>query len=126
VKEASSGGWLSRLAGPEPFLLFAVLGLFFPWVTAGDISSFGIEEGDGFPILALSAGSYLLARARVRWAWIPATLAAIVVVRDVMQVRAVPGVGVGVGLWMTVFGSVVASVLLLAREVRRVRDARNG
>jgi hypothetical protein len=120
----SSGGRPSRLFGPEPFLLFAVIGVFFPWVTSGSVSSSGLQVGDGLPVLALSAGAFLLSRGRVRWAWIPAGLGAVVVIRDIQRVLGLDGVSVGVGLWMAGFGLIAATGLLLARELARARAAR--
>jgi hypothetical protein len=109
------------LLGPEPFLLFAVAGVFFPWVTTATGSAPGIEQGDGWPILAIAAGTFFLARVQVRWAWIPAALGAVVTVRDILKVTNVDGAGAGVGLWMSAAGLAVATVLLFAREVESVR-----
>jgi hypothetical protein len=102
-----------------------VLGVFFPWVTTASGSAVGIEQGDGWPVLALAAGAFFLARAHVRWAWIPAALAAIVTGRDILFVSGVEGAGPGVGLWMSAAGSAVAAILLFLRAIRTVRTARN-
>lgn len=123
-RERSPDRRLSRLFGPEPFLLFAVLGVFFPWVTTDAASSAGIQQGDGLPVLALSAGSFLLSRGPVRWAWIPAGLGAVIAIRDIQRVLALEGVSVGIGLWMVAFGLVVGTVVLLSRELARLRASR--
>ena len=124
--EGSRAGRLSRLLGPEPFLLFAIAGLFFPWVTTGAGSAAGIEQGDGWPVLALAAGAFFLSRAHVRWAWIPAGLGGVVAVRDIVTVSGVEGAAAGVGLWMSAAGLAVATLLLFAREIEAVRRARGG
>lgn len=124
-EEDPRGRTIGRLFGPEAFLLFAVLGVFFPWVTAGDVSSAGIQQGDGLPVLALSAGAYLLGRGPVRWAWIPAGLATVIVLRDVERLLGVEGVSIGVGLWMSAVGLSIGTAVLLAREVARLRGIRS-
>ena len=105
--------------------MFAVLGLFLPWVTSGSVSVAGIDQGDGWPVLALSAGAFFLARAQIRWAWIPAALGLVVTIRDLLTVGDVQGAGIGVGLWMTAVGLAAASILLFAREIQAVRRARD-
>jgi len=124
--EGSSAGRLSRLLGPESFLLFATAGVFFPWVRTGTGSAAGIEQGDGWPVLAMAAGAFFLARAHVRWAWIPAALGAVVTIKDIFTVNDVDGADAGVGLWMSAAGLAVAAILLFAREIEGARRARGG
>jgi hypothetical protein len=124
--EGSSAGRLSRLLGPESFLLFAIAGLFFPWVRTGAGSAAGIEQGDGWPVLAMAAGAFFLARAHVRWAWIPAALGAVVTIKDIFTVSGVEGAGAGIGLWMSAAGLTAAAILLFAREIEGARRARGG
>jgi hypothetical protein len=106
----------------EPFLLFAVLGVFFPWVTGPGLSRSGLDQ-DGVGILALAAGTYLLARGGIRWAWIPAGVGAVAAIRTVV-ITLDSTLSVGPGLWMSSVGLAIAAVWLFARESARVRDAR--
>ncbi len=124
--EGSSSGRLSRLIGPESFLLFAIAGLFFPWVKTVGGSAAGIEQGDGWPVLAMAAGAFFLARAHVRWAWIPAALGAVVTIRDIFTVNDVDGADAGIGLWMSAAGLAMAAILLFWREIEAVRRPRGG
>jgi hypothetical protein len=121
-REASRGG-VRRLLTVDPFLLFAVLGVFFPWVTGPGLSRSGLDQ-DGVGILALAAGTYLLARARIRWSWIPAAVGAVAAIRTVVITLGTPTLSVGPGLWMSSIGLAVAAVWLFARELAHVRDMR--
>jgi len=122
-REGSKGG-VRRLLSVDLFLLFAVLGVFFPWVTGPGISRSGLDQ-DGVGILALAASSYLLARGGVRWAWIPAGLGAVTAIRTVLNTLDAPPLAIGPGLWMSVMGLVVATVWLLGGELARIRETRN-
>ena len=121
-REGSKGG-VRRLLSVDLFLLFAVLGVFFPWVMGPSISRSGLDQ-DGVGILALAASSYLLARGGVRWAWIPAGLGAVTAIRTVLNTLDAPPLTVGPGLWMSVMGLVVATVWLLGGELARIRETR--
>lgn len=86
----------------------------------------GIGENDGVLILVLSAGSFLLSQAAIRWAWISCALGALIAFKDVNTVLDAQGVSVGFGLWLTAGGLTVAALLLFVQEIERIRRQRGG
>ena len=117
---------MRRALSVEPFLLFAVLGVFLPWAGGADGSVSGIESDNGVFVLVLAAGAFLLRWAGVRWAWIAAGLGTVVTGRSLLRVLDVTGLTPGVGLWMTLVGLAAATVWLFTEQLGRVRAARSG